>query len=447
MKSLWPIWWISLAVKIVIAVLLPFANDEAYYWVWGHHPALSYFDHPGMVGWLFLLGSWLEGFGNAARLPGVLLAHCTLLIWCDLVTPFLKSEKEKYGWFLLILFSPFLGLGSLLLTPDSPFLFFWSLSLWLLLRAVRTNRLGFYAALGAALGLGFCSKYLIVLFVPCAFVWLFVSKAWRSVDTKKVLVTVIVGLLFSAPVLLWNSSHDWVSFKFQLDHGLGATEWSARWPLEYLAAQIALLFPIAVYFAVREKSAPGTSHFQIFGWLPFAFFFYSSFRARGEANWPAMAHPEILALAYIGANGSKWIKSQASLWAILTALIFVQVLWPWIPVEPQKLKTSEFTKYDAFASVASERNDLFLSSYQMAAAVSYKARRQFYKLAGMNRRDFYDFMPESYPTGDSFVVGTELGQSLPKWVSEAGYSVVNERQLSNQFRLIEVSRSAKDGHR
>ena len=44
-----------------------------------------------------------------------------------------------------------------------------------------------------------------------------------------------------------------------------------------------------------------------------------------------------------------------------------------------------------------------VGSYQEAAAVSYKMRHQFYKLAGMNRRDFYDFTPQSRPTGDRFV--------------------------------------------
>jgi 4-amino-4-deoxy-L-arabinose transferase-like glycosyltransferase len=433
------IWWLALAIKIVIAVWLPFANDESYYWVWGHHPQLSYFDHPAMVGWLFYLGTFLERFGNAARLPGVFIGHLTLLIWIDLLSPYLEERRKKW-WLLFLAVSPFLGLGSLILTPDIPFLFFWSLSLWILLRAVASRRALDYALLGLSLGLGFFSKYLIVLFIPCALLWLGVSGKWRRVDWKKLPLTIVIGLLFCAPVLIWNLQNHWASFAFQLTHGLESETRNAIWPLEYFGSQIGILFPIAVYFAVRRKSAPGTSFLQIFGWFPLAFFFYTSFRARVEGNWPMMGHPEILALAFLNANHSRWLRGQWVLWTTVTTLIFIQVLRPWIPVNEKKLKTYEFTHYDVFLPIAAERKDLYMGSYQEAAAVSYKMRRQIYKLAGMNRRDFYDFTPQSHPTGDSFVVGAERWQPLPPWVLEAGYEIVSERVISDEFKLIEVRR-------
>jgi 4-amino-4-deoxy-L-arabinose transferase-like glycosyltransferase len=434
------VWWLALAIKSVIAICLPFANDESYYWVWGHHPHLSYFDHPAMVGWLFYLGTWLENFGNAARLPGVIVGHLTLFIWTMILTPFLETERKKTAWLLFLAFSPFLGLGSLILTPDIPLLFFWSLSLWLLLRAVDSRRSLDYLALGASLGLGFCSKYLIVLFVPCALLWLAISGRWRDVDWKKVPLTIVAGLLFCAPVLIWNSENHWASFAFQLNHGLESKSRNPMWPLEYFGSQLGIIFPIAAYFALRKRSAAGTSFLQVFGWFPIAFFFYTSFRARVEGNWPMMGHPEVLALAFLNAADSKWLRAQWILWVTVTTLIFVQVVYPWIPVNERKLKTSEFTRFDIFLPIAAQRSDLYLGSYQEAAAVSYKMRRQIYKLSGMNRRDFYDFTPQSRPTGDSFVVGAERWQGLPPWVTEAGYEAVSERQISDEFKLIEVRR-------
>jgi 4-amino-4-deoxy-L-arabinose transferase-like glycosyltransferase len=50
------VWSLSLAIKIVLAILIPLSLDESYYWVWGQNPQLSYYDHPPMVGWLFFLG-------------------------------------------------------------------------------------------------------------------------------------------------------------------------------------------------------------------------------------------------------------------------------------------------------------------------------------------------------------------------------------------------------
>lgn len=450
MKPVLKIWWIALAVKLVIAVLVPFANDESYYWVWGHHPHLSYFDHPAMVGWLFYLGTFLENFGNAARIPGVVLGHATLLIWSAILNPFL-NEKQKPYWLVFLGLSPFLGIGSLVLTPDIPFLFFWSLSILFLTQAVESNRWRFYAALGVTLGFGFCSKYLIVLFVPCALAWLIGSGLWRSVDYKKVPLTIVLGLLFCTPVLLWNAQNDWASFKFQLDHGLESTQPNALWPLEYFGAQLGLLFPIAAYFALKKRTPQGTSFLHAFGWLPLAFFFYTSFRAHVEANWPSMGHPALLALAFLNASDStasfKWLRAQAVIWIVAIILVFSQVIHPWIPLDPKKLKTSELTKYDILVPVARERQDLYFGAYQMAASVSYALKRQLYKLDGMNRRDFYDFTPQSHPTGDSFGVIKENRQSLPPWVAEAGYQIVSERAIGPDFRLLEVNRHAKDINR
>ncbi len=446
MKSFWKVWWIALVIKIVLAIWLPLASDESYYWVWSHHPALSYFDHPGMVSWLFWLGHVFETIGNGVRLPGVILGHATLLVWNLILAPFL-IEKKKTAWLIFLALSPFLGLGSLILTPDIPFLFFWSLSLYLLLRAIEKKSAFDYAALGAALGLGFCSKYLIVLFVPAALLWLIISGEWRKVQWAKISLTVIAGLLFALPVLVWNYQHEWVSFAFQLNHGLQSEKRNPLWPLEYIGSQVGILFPIAVWFAIGKKSPRGTSFLHVFGWFPLAFFFYTSFRARVEGNWPMPGHPEILALAFLNAGESKWLKAQSIVWLAATLLIFSQALSPWIPIDPKKLKTTEFTKFDVFLPIAKERPDLFLGSYQAAASVSYKMRRQIYKLEGMNRRDFYDFMTGSHPTGDSFVVGAERDQPLPRWVEAAGYTITNERILSDEFRLIEVSRRAKDANR
>lgn len=442
MTSFKKVWWIALAVKVMIAILLPFANDEAYYWVWGHHPQLSYFDHPPMVGWLFSIGTLLENFGNAARLPGVLIGHLTLLIWSEILRPFLDDSKKRL-WLLFVLFSPFLGLGSLIQTPDVPFLFFWSLSLLLFMKLLKTPNLSLYAAFGASLGLGFCSKYLIVVFVPVALAWLALSGEWRKVKWLLVPVTVVAGLLFCLPVLIWNAQHDWASFAFQLGHGLGAQKQNPMWPVQYLFGQIGILFPTTIFFALQRKEPKEARILHAFGWLPILFFLSTSFRARVEGNWPSMAHPALLSLAFLNGFSSKWLRGTAILWAVLTTLIFSQVISPWIPLSSKSLKTTELTRFDVLLPYAKEHPDLYMSSYQMAGAVSYKMRRQHYKLEGMNRRDFYDFTPQSRPKSDTFWIAAGMGQDLPPWLTETGYEVKSDRPVSEEFRLIEVVKRAQ----
>jgi 4-amino-4-deoxy-L-arabinose transferase-like glycosyltransferase len=440
------IWWIALAIKMVLAIWLPLSNDEAYYWVWGHHPQLSYFDHPPMIGWLFSIGTLFESFFNAARLPGVWLAHSTLLIWNQILKPHL-DESSRVFWLVFALFSPFLGIGSLIMTPDIPLVFFWSLSIWMLVKTIETGSAKWYLALGAALGLGFCSKYMIVLFVPSALIWLSWSGQWRKVSLPKTLLTIVAGLIFSAPVLYWNWQNHWASFAFQIQHGLGAEKRKGIWPLEYLGAQIGLIFPIVLWFAVQRPARKSLRLLVCFAWFPIAFFFYTSFKARVEANWPIMAYPAILSLAVINAKNRRWLTATIGVWIVALAIVLSEVAYPWIPVDPRKLKTSEPHRFDALLPYAREIPDLYMGSYQMAAAVSYSMRKQFYKLDGMNRRDFYDFTPQSHPKGDKFSVAVETYFLFPDWLKKEGYEPGSSRQITNELTIIEVTRRAKDTDR
>ena len=46
-----------LALKLILLVVARPFMDETYYWLWGQHLALGYFDHPPLVGWTQWLAS------------------------------------------------------------------------------------------------------------------------------------------------------------------------------------------------------------------------------------------------------------------------------------------------------------------------------------------------------------------------------------------------------
>ncbi len=444
------IWLIALVAKTAGAILLPFSNDEAYYWFWGHHPQWSYFDHPPMVGWLFWFGQVFENIGNGARLPGVWLGHLTLLLWSLILKPIL-NEKQRAGWLLFMVLSPFFGIGALVITPDVPLLFFWSLAILVLLRLLDTHRPWLYAVLGITLGLGFCSKYMTVLFVPIAILWVIWSGSWRRLRWPLVPLTILFGLVFCFPVFYWNSRHEWASFRFQLDHGLASTTWSGLWPAEYLGGQILILFPTVAWLALRPPKEKNYRFLLFFGWLPIAFFLYTSFKAHVEANWPIMAHPALLTLAYINAAHSpgamKVLRATMAVWAAAGLVVTSEAVHHWLPVEQNKLKTAEFSRFDVFLPYANGEHELYLGSYQMAAAVSYKTKGNICKLGGLNRRDFYDFLPQCFPKSDHFWIGREMYQPLPEWLVKKGYRELSVEQLSNEFQLVEVGRSAQGSGR
>lgn len=195
MNSILRIWWISLIFKLVLAAIIPLCPDEAYYWVWSKHLQLSYYDHPGMIAWLFKVGSLFEFLGNGVRWPIVILGHLTVLIWVKILNNIFNHETSKQ-WLWLSLSSPLLGFGSIIATPDVPVVFFWSVSVFLFLELERNPSWKSFALLGSALGLGFCAKYHIVLFPVLVFFYIFLEKKFHLLRFKNILIAVLFGLFF-----------------------------------------------------------------------------------------------------------------------------------------------------------------------------------------------------------------------------------------------------------
>src|SRR5262249_34032638 len=80
-------------------------QDEAYYWMWGQHPALSYFDHPPLNAWLLGLSSTVFGWSVfALRLP-VALSFLADIYALYLLSRRLGGESwQPHFWVTLLLF-------------------------------------------------------------------------------------------------------------------------------------------------------------------------------------------------------------------------------------------------------------------------------------------------------------------------------------------------------
>ncbi len=453
------IWWIALVVKLVLACAIPLSNDEAYYWVWGQIPQLSYYDHPPFIAWLFYLARPLEGIremfpnlGGIVRWPAVLMGHATLLVLLKIVGPSI-SERQKNLVLGVLLLSPFFGIGSLIATPDIPYVFFWCVSLLAFKRTLESPSVKNSLFLGAALGLGFCAKYLIVIFVPVGILYVLVHRRWDLFKPTNLLATVFAGLLFCAPVLLWNAQNDWVSFRFQLGHGLDveALTWDRKLQqfLDYIGGQAGLLGLFVFVAGFGTKLAKENRLLIWMGWGPILFFAWTSLRSPVEANWPITGHLALLTAAAIISGRelqkARIAKGMMALWVAATVVVLYQSTRPELPlfgVEADRLKTYEFVRYRALetrARGATEELPIFASSYQMAGALSFATHRVVPKLAGINRVDFFDFHPSGKPITNQFEIALEHDWPWPSWIAELGYVEVSKESY-DRFSIVRFQR-------
>lgn len=422
----------SLLVKLLLGGLLPLSPDEAYYWVWSHHLQLSYYDHPPFVAWLYLLGQPFENLLSLVRWPGIVFGHLIFVIWYFILKD--NVEPRRLFWILLVgLCSPLIGIGGMVITPDTPVLVFWSLALLCFLNAMRTERLIWYFAFGAACGLGFASKYHMVLMGPCVFLTLFFYRKEVRIRFAGLILFTLAFFALSSPVWIWNMQNDWISFRFQLNHGLGAKKYKFDWTIGYVAAQVLLLFPTLAWAALRLREKQWT-WLYIFAWAPMIFFFMTSFKGRVEANWPIIAYPALLSLAVLQTQNLKSLKVPIAVWMTLLVLLIVDLRRPFIQLN---LKTHDLVEFDDLTKVADQYRPLFARSYQMAAKLSFDSKQPVYKLNGLSRRDFFDVLPQSLPR-ENFFLAVETGENLPKRYIEDGWQVFTRHQVNKKFEVLEV---------
>lgn len=276
--------------------------DETYYWYWSQHLALSYFDHPPMVSYLIKMSTAL--FGNhawAVRLPALLMG-----IGSSYLVYLLSKEifRDRNAGLLsvvvlntLLLFS----VSMVIITPDTPQLFFWLLTLYFSFHAVYGNKTVNWILTGLSFGLGLLSKYTMILYLPGFILFLLVTPPFRHyLVSWKPWAGFGLALFVFSPVMIWNYQHQWISFLFQIHHGTDSREMRGfRYLWEFLGSQAGLFSPFiflgffwALFkaFKIGKKKSLHPFAFLFWSVVPvFVFFLYESLHTKIEANWAGFA--------------------------------------------------------------------------------------------------------------------------------------------------------------
>lgn len=434
MTSFKKVWWISLFIKLLLATSLPLSADEAYYWVWSQFPQLSYFDHPPFVAWLFKIGSFLPL--NLIRWPAIVLFHLGFLFWFQILKSHL-SEKQILGWLVLCLFCPLLGLGPILVLPDTPLFFFFSGSLYFFFQCLEKSRFHHYCAFGAFLGLGFLSKYLIVIPAFLLAVFIIKEKIKEPLRSKNLLAIIIFGLLFSSPVLIWNWLNNFRSFQFQLEHGLAAGSWQWHWTANYILGTLLLMFPLNLFWSLKSAKDSFNKIFLFLTFGGFLFFLFSSFKGPVELNWPAIFFPCLFVLS-IQAVSKKVIFSNSLYWLSIYTLIAVLIKADLTPALKQKF--DEPTQVKLLSKLPYEFSPLYASTYQLASLLWWNSQKPVYKLKSSSRYDFFDELEGSLPSTSVFYLIKEPGNNLPDWVQLEGWSIEEVQKPNLKHIVLKISK-------
>ncbi len=212
---------ISLFIRGFLAWFLELGNDEVYYWTYALFPDLSHFDHPPMVGFTIQVFSWNLHFNSELfiRLGSVILgAVNTYLIFLigkhirDFLTGLFAAMLYNTSVYCFVIAGVFI-------LPDTPQLFFWLISLYVLIKVlpgkpISKNRARALFFASIPLGFAMLSKYTSVfLWVGAGIYIVFYNREWLK--KSEFYLSILMTILIFSPVVFWNIENKFISFTFQ----------------------------------------------------------------------------------------------------------------------------------------------------------------------------------------------------------------------------------------
>jgi undecaprenyl-diphosphatase len=324
-----------LRIYYITRGIIDLSPDEAHYWEWSRRLDLSYYSKGPMVAYLIAIGTAI--FGNSVfgiRILAVIF-YALSSIFLYLLGKKLFDEKTGVAAAILIQIVPLYTTYGVLFTIDSPFIFFWILSLYLFYRVIEQQSAvssqqsakletlnskhppqspldkggikgGYWLLLGIVVGLGLLTKYTMAFFYLCAFLFLLSSYQNRKLLlTKWPYISLVLSLIVFSPVIFWNANHDWVTLKHTAGQAHISSQWSVisdRWVkdfFEFLGSQIGVITPILfimIFYAIfklrtlplelKTKNSKLKTDFLFWFSVPIILFFLlKSLQGKVQANW------------------------------------------------------------------------------------------------------------------------------------------------------------------
>ncbi len=480
---------IASIVRLVLASTVPLLPDETYYWEWSRHLAAGYFDHPPAIALLIRAGTTILGTNPlgvriGAILTGAIASLAMIVMSQRLGAADAATSHHNGGGgaidepgarvALMMLVIPVALVGFVIATPDAPLLAAIALTLASLERAIASPRrsrasLGWWCAAGVTLGVAFCSKYTSVLLPTGVFLALVSRRDLRArLAEPGPYAATVIALLILTPTLIWNASHGWISFAFQLHHGLGQMHGSiVGRELTLVGGQLGLISPIiavmatiAVARALKGTADPRRFMFAVVATTAIAFFLVSALRRPVEPNWPIpalVAALPLLATMRLDGRGRTWFLTGSAIGAACILVVATQATVRAIPVSPRRDPISKAYGWSDLArsvqraqSAARGCQAIWIAAdrYQDASELAFNLpdHPRVFALNLGGRPNQYDLWTSLYavskPTDCALLIVDEGpgGQTTVQRLGAAGSSIIGDAVLT--WRGVSVGRRA-----
>lgn len=321
----------TLAIFLTPLELYP---DEAQYWLWSRNLDFGYYSKPPMVAWVIWLTTQIGGDAEPWLRLGAPLLHGATALVVHRIARRLYGGWAGLAATAVYALMPGVQLSSGVIGTDAPLLFFLSLTIWAYVSLPALDgrrRLAGAAALGAALGLAFLSKYAAVYVLASIGAHLALSRQARQVWSWPSAGAFFVALIaVFAPNLAWNAAHRFAT----VEHTAANANWGAASLFnpaelgEFVASQFVVFGPLpfavllggGLLLAVRRRLQPADLLLLCFLLPPLLTVAGQAFVSRANANWAAAAYVAGSVLA------ASWML-RWNAWKVLAGGLALQALF------------------------------------------------------------------------------------------------------------------------
>ena len=337
--------WLRLGYILIFAMLIgrwiyiasgtiELEKDEAYQWLWSKHLALSYFSKPLGIAVIQFVSTSL--FGDTQFGVRFLSPLFAAILGLMVLRFFAREVGARAGFWLLLIVTaaPLMAVGTILMTVDSPLVLCW---MWAVIAGWRAaqpdGRTRDWLVVGLAMGLGFLCKYTAACQLVC---WAVFFAFWRPARAHLrrpgPWLAVLVFLVCTLPVVIWNTQHRWVAFDEMAANASLHNQWhpTLRYFWDFLFTQAGLLNPVffagtlwAVFGFWRQRHEhPLWLYFFCMGAPLFLGYWLYSFHSRILPNWPVASALPLFCLMAAYWDGRRQAGSRLVKPALAAGLVF-----------------------------------------------------------------------------------------------------------------------------
>ena len=354
MKRTQPYWRLILVLAIIKFGLPLFFQDPLYelqrdeylYYQQGLHFDLGYLENPPLISWLGMISSWLGGSEAWIKLWPCLFGAATVVITCLIAAEFGGKLFAQLIGGLCIIGNAFVRVHYLF-QPNFLDIFFWTSSIYFLIRYINTKDQKFIYWLAVSLALGWWGKYSVLFMAISIVIGLLVSP-YRTIFTKKkTWLAVLLALLIIAPNVFWQYQHKWPLVHHMEE--LQETQLKYNNHFDFLKEQLMMLLPVAVVWIAGLVWVLRRKEWRIIGIIYLSVIALLVFGS-GKAYYALGAYPMLLA-----AGGVVWeFLSERKKW-IRYVLVFFIIGFNYL-IMPLLLPTRKPEKLAAFYEKIGEKH-------------------------------------------------------------------------------------------